>query len=99
MATEQPTWLKLVLRFERAIGGPIESAVRSSVYFDLLTQANRTHAKLTRLTDGVTEGWLHLFNVSTESDVQKLQTQLSRVERKVGLLVKQLEASRDEQGE
>jgi hypothetical protein len=99
VATEQPTWLKLVLRLERAIGRPIESAVRSSTYFDLLTQANRTHAKLTRLTDGWTEEWLHLLNLPTGSDVRKLQAQLSRVERKLGRLAKQVEESQGEQVE
>jgi hypothetical protein len=99
MAGEQPTWLKLVLRAERAIGRPIESAVRSSTYFDLLTQANRTTAKLTRLADGWTEEWLHLLNLPTGSDVRKLQAQLSRVERKLGRLAKQVEESRGEQGE
>jgi hypothetical protein len=99
MAAEQPTWLKLVVRLERAIGRPIESAVRSDAYFDLLTQLNRTHARLTRLADTWTEEWLHLWNVPTNSDVRKLQTQLSRVERKLGRLAKQLEESRGEQVE
>ena len=52
MATEQPLWLRLVLRFERAIGVPVESAVRSDTYFDLLTHANRTRARLTEVPRG-----------------------------------------------
>jgi hypothetical protein len=91
MAAEQPAWLKLVLRLERTIGRPIESAVRSNAYFDVLTQANRTHARLSRLTDSWTEEWLHLWNLPTGSDVRKLQAQLSRVERKLGRLAKQVE--------
>jgi hypothetical protein len=54
---------------------------------------------LTRLADTWTEEWLHLWNVPTNSDVRKLQTQLSRVERKLGRLAKQLEESRGEQVE
>jgi hypothetical protein len=99
MTDEQPTWLDLVLRLERAIGRPIESAVRSNAYFNLLTQASRTHAKLTRLTNDWTEEWLHRLNLPTGSDVRKLQTQLSRVERKLGRLAKQVEDSRREQVE
>ena len=30
VATEQPLWLQLVLRFERAIGVPVESAVTAT---------------------------------------------------------------------
>jgi hypothetical protein len=96
MAAEQPAWLKLVLLLERRIGRPIESAVRSDAYFDLLTQANRTHARLTRLTDGWTEEFLHVLNLPAGSDVRKLQTQLSRVERKLGRLAKQVEESQGE---
>jgi hypothetical protein len=97
VAADQPSWLKLVIRLERTIGRPIESAVRSNAYFDLLTQANRTHGKLTRLTNGWTEGWLHLLNLPTGSDVRKLQAQLSRVERKLGRLAKQVEERQGEQ--
>ena len=93
MAAEQPTWLKLVLGLERRIGRPIESAVRSSTYFDLMTKANRTNAKLTRLAEDWTADWLRVLNLPTGSDVRKLQTQLSRVERKLGRLAKQLEES------
>ena len=97
MPADQPPWLKLVLRLERAIGEPIESAVRSNAYFDVLTQANRTRAKLTRVADGWTQEWLHLLNLPSESDVRNLQKQLSRVERKLGALAKQVEQSRSEQ--
>jgi len=91
MATEQPLWLQLILRFERAIGVPIESAVRSDTYFDLLTHANRTRARLTELTEGLTQEWLHLFNVPASSDVKRLREQLARVERELGRLAKEME--------
>ena len=92
----QPLWLKLILRFERAIGVPVESAVRSETYFDLIVHANRTRARLTELTEGVTKPWLDLFNLPTGSDVRRLREQLARVERQLGELAKDLERSRDE---
>jgi hypothetical protein len=96
MAAEQPLWLKLVLRAERAIGGPLESAVRSNAYFDVLTQANRGRTRLLKLTEDWTQEWLHALNLPTGSDVRRLQTQLSRMERKLGTLAKQVEQSRSD---
>jgi hypothetical protein len=98
VATEQPLWLQLVLRFERAIGVPVESAVRSDRYFDLLTHANRTRARLTEVAEGVTQEWLHLLNLPASSDVKRLREQLARVERELRRLAKEVE-DRDGSGE
>ena len=98
MATEQPLWLQLVLRFERAIGVPVESAVRSDRYFDLMTHANRTRARLAEIAEGVTEEWLHVLNIPASSDVRRLREQLARVERQLGRLAKEIE-DRDGHGE
>ena len=43
-----PLWLKLVLRLERAVGGPVEAAVRSDTYFDVVAELNRGHAAADR---------------------------------------------------
>ena len=91
VATEQPLWLQLVLRFERAIGVPVESVVRSDRYFDLLTHANRTRARLTELAESVTQEWLHLLNLPASSDVKRLHEQLARVERELRRLAKEIE--------
>jgi transposase len=98
VATEQPLWLRFVLRFERAIGVPVESAVHSDRYFDLLTHANRTRARLTEVSEGLTQEWLHLFNVPPSSDVRRLREQLARVERQLARLTKEIE-ERDGRGE
>jgi hypothetical protein len=101
MAADQPLWLKLVLRFERAIGVPVESAVRSDAYFDFLTHANRTRARLTELTEGWSQEWLRLFNLPAGSDVRQLREQLARVERQLAEIAKDIDQhdggrSRDE---
>ena len=88
MAAEQPAWLKLVLRLERAIGAPVESAVRSDAYFDLLTRANRARARLLDAGETWTQEWLHLLNLPAASDVRKLREQLSRVERQLASLAR-----------
>ena len=86
MAAAQPLWLKLVLRFERAIGAPVESAVRSDVYFDLLTLANRTRIRLASLTERSSQEWLRLFNLPAGTEVRQLREQLARVERQLAEL-------------
>jgi hypothetical protein len=93
---EQPLWLQLVLRLERAIGVPVESAVRSDKYFDLVAHANRTRARLTELAEGATKPWLDLLNLPAGSDVRRLREQLARIERQLAELAKDRERSRDE---
>ena len=92
----QPFWLQLILRFERAIGVPVESAVKSDKYFDLLTHANRTRARLTELAEGWTQDTLRVLNLPAASEVRKLREQLSRVERQLAEIAKDLERGRDE---
>jgi hypothetical protein len=91
-----PLWLEAVRRLERAVGVPIESAVRSDAYFDLVTQANRARARMTRTFEEVSEQWLHLFNVPAASEVRRLREQLGRVERQLNRVAKQLADDREE---
>jgi hypothetical protein len=92
----QPLWLRLILRFERAIGVPVESAVKSDKYFDLLTHANRTRARLTELGEGWTQDMLRVLNLPAASEVRKLREQLSRMERQLAEIAKDLQRGRDE---
>jgi hypothetical protein len=85
-----PRWLELVRRFERAIGVPVESAVRSDAYFDFVTQANRARARMTRTVEDLSEQWLHLFNMPSASEIRRLREQLGRVERQVNRVEKDL---------
>jgi len=97
MATgkQTPTWLDLVQRFERAIGDPVEAWVRSDAYFDVMTQVKRARARVTRDLEGMTEQWLHAFNVPAASDIRRLREQLGRLERTVERLAKDV-ADREE---
>jgi hypothetical protein len=83
-----PPWLEAIRRLERAVGVPIESAVRTDQYFDLVTQANRVRARATRTFEELTEQWLHLFNMPAASEVRRLREQLSRVERQLNRVAK-----------
>jgi len=90
-----PLWLEAIRRFERAIGVPVESAVRSDAHFDLVTQANRARTLMTRRFEELSEQWLHLFNLPAGSDVRRLREQLGRVERQLNRVAKEL-ADREE---
>ena len=90
-----PSWLDLVRRFERAIGGPVERAVTSEAYFDLLPLARRAYAQVEETVAAVTEEWYRLLNLPTGTDVRQLRTQLSRMERQLERLTKELEDARE----
>lgn len=88
---EQSPWLQTIQRWERAIGEPIERAVRSDEYFDLMTQVNRARARVTRAFEEASEEWLHRVNLPAASDFRRLREQLSRLERQVNQIAKDLE--------
>jgi hypothetical protein len=90
-----PLWLDALRRFERAIGVPVESAVRTDAYFDFVTQANRARARMTRTFEELSEQWLHLFNLPAASEVRRLREQLARVERQLNRVAKDLADSED----
>lgn len=90
-----PPWLEAIRRFERAIGVPVESAVRSDAYFDLVTQANRARTLMTRRFERLSEQWLHLFNLPAGSDVRRLREQLGRVERQLNRVAKEVADSEE----
>ena len=87
---EPPLWLDAVRKFERAIGGPIESAVTSDAYFDALTRLKRAHAQVAAVVENVTDDVFRMLNVPAGSDVRKLREQLSRMERRLEVMSKEL---------
>ena len=58
--SSKPLWLKAVLRVERAVGGPVETAVRTDTYFDLVTKATRVTGTVKRKVSGTSTRVLHL---------------------------------------
>jgi hypothetical protein len=75
---------------------PIESAVRTDAYFDLVTQANRARTRATQAFEELSEQWLHLFNVPAASEVRRLREQLGRVERQLNRVAKELADDRED---
>jgi hypothetical protein len=94
MANKRPLWLKLVLRAERAIGGPVESAVHSDTYFDLIAELNRAKKRVTNTAEAVSKRVLHLANLPAGTDIRRVREQLARVERQLIQLSKELDEQR-----
>src|ERR1700761_3092164 len=86
MPANQPLWLRAVIRLERTIGEPIESAVRSDTYFDLVSTTTRVRRKVIGTAEGVSRRCLHLLNLPAGSDIQSMRQQLARMERRLNQL-------------
>jgi len=91
MAASAPLWLKLVLRLERAVGGPIEAAVRSDTYFDVVSEINRGTRRLTDAAESVSKRGLHLLNLPAGTDIRRVREQLARMDRRLLQMSKELE--------
>ena len=83
MPANQPLWLRAVLRVERAIGQPVESAVRSDTYFDVISKTTRVRRKAAGTAEGVSRRCLHLLNLPAGSDIRNMRQQLARMERRL----------------
>ena len=86
MPANQPLWLRVVLRVERAVGEPIEAAVRSDTYFDLVSTTTRMRRKVEGTAEGVSRRCLHMLNLPAGSDIRRLRQQLARMERRLNEL-------------
>ena len=87
----QPLWLKLVLRLERTVGGPVEAAVHSNAYFDVVTELNRGTRRLTDAVESVSKRGLHLLNLPAGTDIRRVREQLARMDRRLLQITKELE--------
>jgi hypothetical protein len=86
MPSHQPLWLRAVLRLERAIGEPIEAAVRSDTYFDLVRTTTRVRRKALGAAEGASRRCLHMLNLPAGSDIRLMRQQLARMERRLNRL-------------
>jgi hypothetical protein len=86
MSANQPLWLRVVLKVERAVGEPIEAAVRSDTYFDLVSTTTRVRRKVGGAAESVSRRCLHMLNLPAGSDIRRLRQQLARMERRLNEL-------------
>jgi hypothetical protein len=92
------TWLKLVLRLERAIATPVEAAVHSDAYFDVVAELNRGTRRLTDVAESVSKRGLHLLNLPAGTDIRRVREQLARMDRRLVQMSKELEQLERERG-
>jgi hypothetical protein len=97
MPADQPLWLRAVIRLERAVGEPIEAAVRSDAYFDLVSTTTRVRSKVLGAAEGVSRRALHMLNLPAGSDIRNMRQQLARMERRLNQLSHEV-AELDEDG-
>ena len=86
-----PLWLRAVHGLERAIGEPLEAALHSDAYFDLITELLRVKGRSGQTLEGASRRMLHLLNLPAGSDIRRVREQLARVERRVAALSKELD--------
>jgi hypothetical protein len=87
----KPLWVRAVHRLERAVGEPVEAAVRTDTYFDLMTKVTRTTKAAKRKVSGASTRGLHLLNLPAGTDVRSLRDQLARMERRLNQLSEHVE--------
>ena len=97
MARSKPLWRKGFDSVERAIGAPLESVVRSELYFDLVALSTRARNGAFSKVEQLSVGTLHLINLPAGTDIRKLREQIARMERSMAQLAKQIDdAARSE---
>jgi hypothetical protein len=89
---ETPAWLDAIRKFERAIGVPVESAVTSDAYFDAVTHLKRAQAQIAEFVESTSADVFRMFNLPAGSEIRRLREQLSRVERNLEALSKEISA-------
>ena len=88
--SSKPLWLKAVHKVERAVGRPIEAAVKTDTYFDIVTKATRATGAVKRKVSGTSTRVLHVINLPAGSDMQRMREQLSRMERRINRLTEEV---------
>jgi len=97
-SNDRPHWLDTVLKLERMIGSRVEEAVTSDAYFEFTAHANRARKRFSEALEPFQQEWLHLFNLPSGTDVRRLREQISRMEREIEALSKELADGRDADG-
>ena len=87
----KPLWVRAVYRLERAIGEPVEAAVRTETYFDVMTKVTRTTKSAKNKVAGTSTRALHLLNLPAGTDLKRMREQLARMERRINQLSEQVE--------
>jgi hypothetical protein len=86
MPGDQPLWLRAILKLERTVGQPVEAAVRSETYFDLISTTTRVRRRAVGAAEGISRRCLHMLNLPAGTDIRRMRQQLARMERRLNQL-------------
>lgn len=70
-------------RAERLVGEPLEAGVNTDLFLDLMAFAVRAGATLNAISEGLSAGMLHRFNLPSHSDVVELRNEVLRLETRL----------------
>jgi hypothetical protein len=77
----QPAWRRAFDKLERTVGEPLEDAVASQRYIDLVVKGTKAQLAFNRIVKRAVDHQiaraLHLFNVPAYSDMRRLSRQLT----------------------
>jgi len=77
----QPAWRRAFDKLERTVGEPLEDAVASQRYVDLVVKGTKAQLAFNRIVKRAVDHQiaraLHLFNVPAYSDMRRLSRQLT----------------------
>jgi hypothetical protein len=90
VSSSQPTWRRVFDRVERTVGKPLEDAVGSSRYVDVMLTGMKVQRAIGGAVGRAVErrigGLLHAINLPTRTDVRSLSRQLTVLTGEVRML-------------
>jgi hypothetical protein len=95
MPPSRPTWRRAFDTIERGVGLPLETLVRSERFFDAVALSTRARTDVQRRVERVTRRALHFVNVPAATDVRRLSDQVTRLDRRVLALTKELDENQN----
>ena len=96
MAVQPPLWRKAFDTAERAVGGPLETVVRTETFADAVALVVAVRRRVGQEVERQSRRALHRVNLPAASDMRRISQQLAVLERQVRSLSHELEDMREE---
>lgn len=90
-AGETPVWRQAFNKAERAVGEPLERAVDTRQFADMMSLGAKARKALQRQIYGTVNRTLHSVGLSTRKDTREIARQLNRVQAQLREVSTQLE--------
>jgi hypothetical protein len=80
---DRPLWRQGFDAIERRLAGPVEGAVQTDLFADVVALGVRAQRRVQREVERRTRGVLHMVNVPTATDVRRVSEQLADLQRQL----------------